>query len=306
MLDMRAKGGEVLDRRIVELVRRQEGVVTRAQLLGLGLGAKAVGHRLTTGRLVARHRGVYTLGPGPQTDLARWVAAVWACGENSALSHDSAAAHARMKAEEDRSVVHVSTTTRARTRPDDEVRIVVHRVRHLDRADVGWIGLIRATRIPRIYVDEADRLDYAGLRRLADAQRRIDPAAIRAAQQRSPNRRGAANLTRLLERDEPHTKSVLERLFLALCAARRLRRPDHLNVPCAGYVVDALYDVERLVVELDGRAYHERRAQMASDRRRDAAVQIAGFRVLRLVWDQFGPGDEVATARLVQAMLRAA
>lgn len=279
--------------------------MTRAQLLGLGLGAKAIGHRLTTGRLVARHRGIYTLGPGPQTDLARWVAAVWACGEDSALSHDSAAARAGMSDEEDRGVVHVSTTTRARSRPDDAVRIVVHRVRHLDRADVGWVGLIRATRIPRIYVDEADRLDYAGLRRLADRQRRIDPAAIRAAQKRAPNRRGAANLTRLLERDEPHTKSVLERRFLGLCAAHHIRRPDHVNVPRASYLVDALYDEERLAVELDGRAYHERRAQMAADRRRDAHLQIAGFRVLRLVWDQFGPGDELATARLVRAMLDA-
>ncbi len=302
---MRAQGVTVSERALVELARRQEGIVTRAQLLRLGLGAKAVGHRLTTGRLVARHRGVYTLGPGPQTDLARWIAAVWACGEDSALSHDSAAAHARMGPEEDRSVVHVSTTRRVRSRPDDEVRIVVHRVRHLDRADVGWVRHIRVTRIPRIYVDEADRLDYAGLRRLADRQRRIDPAAIRAAQQRSPNRRGAANLTRLLERDEPHTKSVLERLYLEFCGEHGIPRPEHLNASRAGHVIDALYDAERLAVELDGRAYHERRAQMAADRRRDADLQIAGFRVLRLVWDQFGAGDDVVTARLVRAMLRA-
>lgn len=248
---------------------------------------------------------MYTLGPGPQTDLARWVAAVWACGEDSALSHNSAAAHARMADEEDRGVVHVSTTGRAESRSGDPVRIVVHRVRHLERADVGWVGLIRATRIPRIYVDEADRLSYSDLRRLADGQRRIDPAAIRAAQERSPNRRGAARLTRLLERDEPHTKSVLERMYLSLCRKHGIRRPDHLNASRAGYLVDALYDAERLAVELDGRAYHERRAQMTADRRRDADLQIAGLRVLRLVWDQFGPGDDLVTARLVRAMLAA-
>jgi very-short-patch-repair endonuclease len=293
------------DAKVNELASRQLGLITRAQLLRLGLGGKAIGHRLTTGRLVARHRGVYTLGPGPLTDLARWTAAVWACGEGTALSHPSAAAHARMADEEDPGVVHVSTTRHLRGSRGRDVRIVVHQVRHLDPVDVAWNGHIRVTRVPRIYVDEADRLSYAALRALVDQQRRIDPVAIRAAQARSPNRRGAANLTRLLERDEPHSRSVLERRYLALCAAHGIRRPDGLNVRRAGYDVDAVYEAERLVVELDGRAYHERRAQMAADRRRDADLQIAGFRVLRLVWDQFGPGDEVVTARLVRALLGA-
>ncbi len=292
-----------LEIKVAALARRQHGIVTREQLLALGLGAKAISHRLSTGRLVALHRGVYTLGPGPLTDLARWVAAVWACGDGAVLSHASAVAHAGMGEEEDRGVVHVSTTRSVHPRPDDEVRIEVHRVRHLDAPDVAWNGLIRVTRIPRTYVDEADRLDYAGLRRLADRQRGIDPAAIRAAQRRSPNRRGAAKLTRLLERDDPRTKSELERLFLRHCDGNGLRRPDGLNARVSGYAVDALYVQERLAVELDGRAYHERRAQMAADRRRDADLQLAGLAVLRLVWDQFGPGDEVTTARLVRAML---
>lgn len=290
------------DAKVLGLAERQLGLVTRAQLLDSGLGAKAIGHRLTTGRLVACHRGVYTLGPGPLTDLARWTAAVWACGEDAALSHASAVAHAGMGDEEDPGVVHVSTTRRLAGRPG----IVVHQVRHLAPADVAWNGLIRVTRVPRIFVDEADRLPYAALRALADQQRRIDPAAIRAAQARSPNRRGAANLARLFERDEPHTKSVLERRFLALCRAHGIRRPDGLNVRRAGYVVDALFEAERLVVELDGRAYHERRAQMAADRRRDADLQIAGLRVLRLVWDQLGPGDDVVTARSCGRCSRAA
>ena len=302
---MRAQDAKVIEERVLQAASRQLGLVTRTQLLALGLGPKAIGHRLTSGRLVARHRGVYTLGPGPLTDLARWTAAVWACGADAVLSHASAAAHAGMADEEDPAIVHVSTTRHLQGSQGREVRIVVHQVRHLDRADVAWNGLIRVTRVPRIYVDEADRLDYAGLRALADQQRRIDPTAIRAAQARSPNRRGAPHLARLLDRDEPHAKSVLERLSLGLCAAHGIRRPDGLNVPRAGYDVDAVYERERLVVELDGRAYHQRRAQMAADRRRDADLQIAGYRVLRLVWDQFGAGDELVTARLVRALLAA-
>jgi very-short-patch-repair endonuclease len=56
-------------------------------------------------------------------------------------------------------------------------------------------------------------------------------------------------------------------------------------------------------VELDGRAHHERRAQMRADRRGDADLQLAGLRVLRLVWEQLDPEEAPATARLVRGFL---
>ncbi len=56
-------------------------------------------------------------------------------------------------------------------------------------------------------------------------------------------------------------------------------------------------------MELDGRTHHARRARMRDDRRRDADLQLAGLRVLRLVWEQLDRDEAPATARLVRGML---
>src|SRR5213079_1621101 len=70
---------------------RQHGVVTRAQLLSVGLGPDAVDKRLRSGRLHRLHRGVYLLGHAVAALHACELAAVLACGEGAALSHGNAA-----------------------------------------------------------------------------------------------------------------------------------------------------------------------------------------------------------------------
>ena len=68
---------------------------------------------------------------------------------------------------------------------------------------------------------------------------------------------------------------------MRLCADAGLPTPA-VNVLVAGFEVDALWTKARLVVELDGFAYHRSRAAFERDRARDAALQLAGFRVLRI------------------------
>ncbi len=50
--------------------------------------------------------------------------------------------------------------------------------------------------------------------------------------------------------------------------------------------VDLLWRRERLIVEVDGFAYHSTRQAFERDRARDAALQAAGYRVVRLTWRQ--------------------
>lgn len=74
-----------------DLVRAQHGVVTRAQLLGLGLGPDSIKHRLSKGRLHPLLRGVYAVGRPEVDQRGRWMAAVSSCGPEALLSHRSAA-----------------------------------------------------------------------------------------------------------------------------------------------------------------------------------------------------------------------
>jgi hypothetical protein len=72
---------------IARLAARQHGMVTRAQLLRLGLSAKAIDYRVRTGRLWRAYNGVYCVGRPPVTPHERAMAAVLACGPRAALSH---------------------------------------------------------------------------------------------------------------------------------------------------------------------------------------------------------------------------
>ena len=273
-------------------------MVTHAQLLALGVSEGRVESWVRRGRLFRRHKGVYAVGRPALDRHGEWLAAVWACGAGAVLSHITAAELHGM-AVETAGVVHVSTTRDIASRPG----LVVHRTRHLDPEDVVTLGLLPVTRQPRTLVDLADVLPYTELRGIADGLRRLDLAALRAAQDRAPNRRGAARVARLLDSERRRTRSELERRYLRFCSAHGLPRPEATNVRVAGHEVDALHAGARLAVELDGRAHHERRAQMRADRRRDAELQLAGLRVVRLVWEQLGASAAAATRRLLAALL---
>src|SRR5215210_1677909 len=92
--EVRARG---VDRAIAALAERQHGVVAREQLVDLGLGRGAIGHRLACGRLHPVHRGVYAAGHRVLSQEGRWMAAVLAAGAGAVLSHRSAAALWRIR-----------------------------------------------------------------------------------------------------------------------------------------------------------------------------------------------------------------
>ena len=86
-----------VDARLSRLATRQHGVVSRNQLLVLGLDTDQIAYRVQVGRLHRLYRGVYAVGHVRLTQRGRWLAAVIACraggggsGSDSALSHRSA------------------------------------------------------------------------------------------------------------------------------------------------------------------------------------------------------------------------
>lgn len=63
-----------------------------------------------------------------------------------------------------------------------------------------------------------------------------------------------------------------------------------------------LWCAERLVVEVDGFAFHSTRAAFERDRRRDAVLQLAGYRVLRLSWRHVVNESHATVAMLARAL----
>src|ERR1044071_4823243 len=103
-------GGHVLHA-VVRVATAQEGVIARWQLFDLGVRRGAIDWWLQTGRLHRIHRGVYALGHPVLSLRGRWIAALLACGEGSALSHLSAGV-ARGLVEDEQRVIDVTSPRR--------------------------------------------------------------------------------------------------------------------------------------------------------------------------------------------------
>jgi very-short-patch-repair endonuclease len=71
-----------------------------------------------------------------------------------------------------------------------------------------------------------------------------------------------------------------------------------LNAHVASHEADFLWPTERLVVEVDGYAWHSSRNRFEGDRARDATVTGAGFTVLRATWRQITEEPLTVVARI--------
>lgn len=116
--------------------------------------------------------------------------------------------------------------------------------------------------------------------------------------------RAEAEVRRLAPRGEDPpslTRSEAERRLLSL-----LRRagipPDATNARLGRFEVDLLYRHPRLVIEVDGYAYHGHRLAFERDKVRDAELQAMGFRVLRVTWRQLMAEPEAVLVRVVRLL----
>jgi len=287
------------------LAGRQHGVVARRQLLAAGLSASAIDARLRSGRLRKLHRGVYGVGPVlPAEGRAR--AAVLACGPAAVLSHESAAVIWKLAGASEPlpSPIHVLTPGGSRSRPG----IRVHRTGRLPSTDTTTSRGIPLTTVPRTLLDLAGGLDGRPLERIVAEALARRLTTLRALRTRVAleDARGhrAARLRRLLDAGAPAlTRSEAEERFLALLRRTPLPRP-RANARLEGMEVDFLWREAGLVVEVDGRATHAPPAAFETDRRRDATLAAAGFRVVRVTWSQLTDEPEAVLVRLAQALAR--
>ena len=90
---------------------------------------------------------------------------------------------------------------------------------------------------------------------------------------------------------------------MELIRAARLPTPE-TNVRLNGYEVDLLWREQRLVVEVDGYAFHSSHRSFERDRRRDRDLQAQGYRVLRITWRELTDTPEALIAELAVALLR--
>jgi len=294
---------------VFALAAPQHGVVTRSQLLAAGFTRAMVASRLDSGRLRKLHRGVYVLGSlqGPlEPDRAREMAAVLASGAGAVLSHRSAAwLWGVLPRPGPAAPVDVTVPARSRTRRPG---IQIHRSLGLSPHDTTRVDGVPVTTPVRTLRDLSLVVGARDLDRAAARLERrglIGSTELEALPARHRGRPGARLLRAALPCGEGPalTRSTAEERFLDLVRSGRLPRP-RTNVVVRGHEVDFLWPVEKLVVEVDGFAFHSSRRSFENDRRRDAELAAAGMRVVRVTWRQIVREPDATLVRVAQALAR--
>lgn len=287
------------------LAVRQDGVVSRAQLVAAGVGDHAV-RRWVRRRLVTSvHRGVFV----DHTGVLTWRQRAWAAvllTAPSALDGWSALRAAGVCAAGDTdAVVHVVVQEHRRLVPPPG--IVVRRVRDLEPR-VRW-----AASPPRLRTEEAvvlvaaraaDDRTTVGIVTDAVQARHTTAARLRAvvdSRARLPRR---ALLLDVLDGLEHGAESVLEHAYLRRVeGAHGLPRGVRQGSVVGADRHDVVHEAERVVIELDGRAHHSLANDRFHDLQRDISSAVAGHVTVRLGWGQV-LGAPCETARRVGELLR--
>jgi very-short-patch-repair endonuclease len=272
------------------LAEKQHGVVSRGQLADCGLTDATLARWLDAGRLHRLHCRVYAVGHTALSLDGRLFAALLYGGDQAVFSHTTAAWIWSLIDTEPRRI-HLTAPGRRRSLPD----VRIHHSREVDPVEHQGLPV---TSVPRTLVDLGSVLSPRRLRRaLAEADYRglLDPVATLSTLGRG--RPGSRALRGALAHHLPslaETDGRLEERFLELCESARLPLPK-VNPPISRMRVDAVWEEQRLAVEVDGGPAHGSWARIKRDRQRELALRAEGFQVIRYTWEQVtGQPDEVA------------
>lgn len=232
------------------------------------------------------------------------MAAVVACGQGAVLSHLDAAA---LWGFYDRIGPRVHVTVKWQRSIEG---LILHRTRRLDPDEVTTTGGVPATTVERTFIDLTEQLSDDRLLRAmreAEFQRLLDLDALKAAVERARGRRNLAALKRTITQHRPGqiVRGELEHRFAELRRGAGLREPEtNIRIKARGrvYVLDCYWREHRLAVELDGRDGHAREMAFESDRRKDAALNAIGLRLLRFTWQRVTYDGAEVLADLTAAM----
>lgn len=286
-------------------LRDQEGVISRVQALADGFTANDLRRLLRRREWVTVFPGVYIDHTGELT----WVQRAWAAvlfASPASLSHESALRAAEGPGKYEEEIIHVAVGRDRRISPPDGVRI--HRITHLQERTQWNLGP------PRMRYEEAaldvaigSPTDRGALDVLASAvqSRRTTAKRILARLGARRRRSRRAWLVGVLEDVDAGACSVLEHGYLNRVerahgfppADRQRRATSTLGVVYR----DAAYDT--LLLELDGRLFHDNVGQRDRDLDRDLDAVVDGDTPIRLGYGQVFDRP-CQTALRVETLLR--
>ncbi len=317
-------------RRIADQAQLQHGVVSRAQLRRAGFTAGTIDRAVVSGRLHPVFRGTYGVGYPPQHRNALLFAATLAGGEDTVVSHGTAAALLGLweqppeeidviaPVEAGRKIAGIRRRFVPPPAPEESwmhagipctspgrtiVDVASLAARPIPAALATPTRTSRAARTPLARADRAirDTIEQAAVRRMFNVPE-IDRVLD------GPRRRGSSLLLGILDlwrRYPPGLviRSPMEARLLPLLTEFAVPMPkvnEKLRLGNERFEIDFLWRRARLAVETDGSLVHGTPEAASRDAHRDQALRSAGFRVWRLAWDQVAYSPEQTMHELIR------
>lgn len=295
------------DREIALLAATQFGVISWSQALRVGLSPSAIQRRLRSGQWIRRHKGVYVLNGVAASWQQSLMAAQLALGEAALISHRSAGTVLGLEGMS----FKILELTLPRPKRPLSANMILHRTNQMLPRDRRKYGPLIVTSVDRTLIDVGAVVDAEVVEQALDHALRARMTNLSRLKQRlelmeGPGRAGPSALRKLLNERDPQLRppdSILEaRTF-------KILRRTGLPAPVRQYEiregdrfvarVDLAYPDLKVAIECDGQAYHSGFADVRRDAKRANRIAQAGWRMLRVTWDDLKRPDDLATGVLV-------
>ena len=264
------------------LIRRLGGIAAGTDLRSRGATQDSLDRAVVSGRILRIRRGWFAV-PGADSECMTAVAAGGALSCASALKHYGVWLMPFAGP-------HVRVDPRHHASRDDRIRL--HWLESADSAHGGCDSVATAVDVAIQCLDKEAAivaLDSALQKRLvtrAELQTRF---------------RGRPRHIELLGRADGSSQAGIETLVRVRLRSRGIRVRTQVSIPGVGRV-DLLVG-DRLIIETDGRTFHDDAEAFSRDRRRDLAAQVLGYLVVRLSYRQVTaewPAVEAQLLRLIR------
>lgn len=294
---------------LTAIATQQHGAFHRGQAVTLGISRAALLRRTRNGGLQNPYPGVYVVNGSPATWERAVSIAVMSCAPGGVASH-ATACHLFGLAKRPRTI-EITVPTKGMPIRD----FVIHRSTDLTEVDVVTVSGIRCTSPARSLVDAgipwgeglASRCLSEAVRRGLTTEQEVAKVLHRIARR---GRNGVGPMRGvLMERLgwNEITEGMMEDEFLRIMKAAGVDLPEsQVTIHRRGGKliarVDFVYHRFKLVIELDGEKYHSDRESFRKDRRKQNALVLEGYRVLRFTYFDVFAAPEYVVAQVVAAI----
>jgi hypothetical protein len=295
--------------RIAAEAAKQHGAFSRQGALRLGASSNDISRQVARGHWERPVPGVYLVPGSPSTWRQAVAIAVLGSGEGAVASH-ATAAHLWNLAQRPKVIEVTSPHKGIPAR-----RHVIHRSTDLIPENITEVDGIACSTVVRMLVDVgipwgdgfADRCLDEGVRRGLTHERDVAREVHRVARR---GRNGVGPMRRVLSDRlgwSSLTESQIESEFLRIMAAAGIVLPKgQVRIVKRGgrliARVDFVFEGIRLVIALDGEAYHSDRQSFRNDRRQQNDLVLENYRVLRFTAFDIFAAPEYVVATVVAAL----